>query len=528
MNPFTHHLSRSPSPLLLLARRLALSAFVALSGQACGEDELPSIPGGEEAPNLSPAAPLGGEQPIGGAEAPLAPPAGGEPGSQPPPLTSAGGAQGGAAGGAAGGAGVPPAAGTPGPGTSAGATPSSGGVLECDAVVECVSRCADDSCARECEAQATPAALTTYQALTRCLGSAEETCGGDPSCVEQTCLAPLSACGVTRAGGGAGGGALSCTDLVSCVVGCDPADQQCALACVERGDPFALVSFDALASCLSGAQLSCAEGDDACVEAACARELTDCGYVVSGGGGGGAGGGGGGGVGGGGVGGGGVSGAGTCVELADCVYACAGDLWCEQDCEDSSSAAALDAYSELSLCAYYTSCAYDDEACFERDCALELLACGYELTAGSGGAGTGTGTGTGTGAGGSCLEDLYEQNDALSAAAPLTGDMSGAGLVVSSLTLCGADDDYYAVELCANGDLTATLTFTSSDPDADVDLALYHASDVDPYTISDGVTSTEELTHTAPARPETVYLRAYNYNTDADVSYILTLQLDCP
>jgi hypothetical protein len=99
---------------------------------------------------------------------------------------------------------------------------------------------------------------------------------------------------------------------------------------------------------------------------------------------------------------------------------------------------------------------------------------------------------------------------------------------VSALTLCGADGDYYEVDLCANGDLTATLTFTSSDVDADVDLALYHATDLDPYELSDGVTETEQLTHTAPASPEVVYLHAYNYNTDANASYTLTIQISCP
>lgn len=63
-----------------------------------------------------------------------------------------------------------------------------------------------------------------------------------------------------------------------------------------------------------------------------------------------------------------------------------------------------------------------------------------------------------------CTEDSFEQNDSAAAAAPLTpGTQSG-------LTSCAGDEDFYALALSAQDQLTVNVTFTDAEGDIDVQL----------------------------------------------------------
>ncbi|MEE2644544.1 MAG: hypothetical protein VYD19_06385 [Myxococcota bacterium] len=173
--------------------------------------------------------------------------------------------------------------------------------------------------------------------------------------------------GAGGAGGGPAGGQLGCLELVNCFNTC-AGDQACLESqCIANGTQDGLALLQSLGTCLESA--GCAEGDDACFEAACGAEIQAC--VGNSTGGGGAGGGGGGGAPP-------LINAQTCRELYACLVGCnifeLGEA-CQQSCVSGAAPAASQELQGVLGCFQNSGCAEDDAACFETACGAQQDAC---------------------------------------------------------------------------------------------------------------------------------------------------------
>ncbi len=114
-----------------------------------------------------------------------------------------------------------------------------------------------------------------------------------------------------------------------------------------------------------------------------------------------------------------------------------------------------------------------------------------------------------------CVDDDLEENDALENAAAVP-----AG-VYRGRAICSADDDWYAVDVCAGGVLTVRTRFTHADGDLDLSI---HDADGTRVDISQGVGDEEALRVSAEAAA-TAYVRVYGYQ-GAQNDYDLEITLD--
>ena len=116
-------------------------------------------------------------------------------------------------------------------------------------------------------------------------------------------------------------------------------------------------------------------------------------------------------------------------------------------------------------------------------------------------------------------DDAFEDNDTQQSATVL----AGAG-EYPNLVIVPGDDDWFAVELCADGVLTATIRFV--DADGDLDLSL---TDVDGAVIdfSDGGLDEESVTATARA-PTTAYLRVFGWQEAGNAYAVSVTVQGCP
>jgi len=120
---------------------------------------------------------------------------------------------------------------------------------------------------------------------------------------------------------------------------------------------------------------------------------------------------------------------------------------------------------------------------------------------------------------GTCTPDANEPNDVLAQATPLSMGSRTASLCDTETTY---DTDVYVVTIPAGQELRAKLTFDGSL--SDLDLLLVDANE-DVLTMSDGVTSTEELSYAAQAETQ-VYLVVYGYALEPHaVDYTLEASL---
>jgi len=110
-----------------------------------------------------------------------------------------------------------------------------------------------------------------------------------------------------------------------------------------------------------------------------------------------------------------------------------------------------------------------------------------------------------------CLPDAYEDNDAAPQAATLS---SGS---FPELSICGGDDDYYAIDISPGQTLTATIAFDHDE--GDLDLVLQR--DGDEVDSSMSVSSTETVSDTQGG---SYVIRVYGYN-GAEAEYDLTLSV---
>ena len=128
---------------------------------------------------------------------------------------------------------------------------------------------------------------------------------------------------------------------------------------------------------------------------------------------------------------------------------------------------------------------------------------------------SGVGEGEGEGEGEDPLDDDLEDNDTLETAGEL---LPGE---YTELFVAEGDDDWYAVDACAGGTLTATLTFVHAD--GDLDLAI-HASNGARVAASEGSADEEALSVRAEV-DTTAYVRVYGFFGAAN-TYDLSLVIE--
>lgn len=114
----------------------------------------------------------------------------------------------------------------------------------------------------------------------------------------------------------------------------------------------------------------------------------------------------------------------------------------------------------------------------------------------------------------SCADDGYENNDTLNNAAVLSDGN------YADLAICGAaESDWYAVNVFAGQDFTATISFTHSAGDLDMEIWDGNTQ----VAVSDTTDNVETLSYT-PSTSTTMYVRVYGYN-NAENDYDLEVDL---
>jgi len=164
------------------------------------------------------------------------------------------------------------------------------------------------------------------------------------------------------------------------------------------------------------------------------------------------------------------------------------------DCDSGVCASAATGARCIPSCAGGASCV--EGTCGSRTTAAGGIAqgCG-PVSALCGGPGGGTG---------SCTDDMYEENDTLSAAATAP-DSLGDGQV------CSNDDDYYRITASSGTDITVTIDgFVHSEGDLDLQLRSAAGTILES---SAGVTNSETVTYCLPGAGE-IYARVSGYLGD--------------
>jgi hypothetical protein len=108
-----------------------------------------------------------------------------------------------------------------------------------------------------------------------------------------------------------------------------------------------------------------------------------------------------------------------------------------------------------------------------------------------------------------CTADPGEPNDLPTEATPAPAS--------GQFTLCGFDEDSYAVALTAGQLLDASIEFSPAE--GDLDLQLIHPDGVTPLITSDGVEAREALRWPA-AVTGVHYLRVYSMTSDPHARYL--------
>ena len=258
--------------------------------------------------------------------------------------------------------GADPAPADPAPADPAPADPAPAdpGGIGCAALLDCVTRCADDQCVQQCGAQASEAAIEQYNAIAMC---AEAAGCADWACVEQRCGAQMAACGAPvapapqpeqppEAAAPAGGG---CGALLSCSQRCGPS-RDCLRACAADAAPASVAAYGRLTQC--AAEWDCLTMQ--CVGEACGAELNACtggqpeaapeqpdAQAP-------------------------VQGGLACSEIYICFQSC-GSADCDEACYRRGSAQAQSQVAQLDDCVFESGC--DDMDCVEARCGGPLQAC---------------------------------------------------------------------------------------------------------------------------------------------------------
>jgi hypothetical protein len=164
-----------------------------------------------------------------------------------------------------------------------------------------------------------------------------------------------------RIDSGAGGGDMGredersvaeCTTITQCLTLCS--DEVCREQCLANVSQDALNRLDAFTLCAQANECVVQDGyDQHCLRGHCGDELLACLGVPTGN--------------------------GSCAELFACALRCPqgadGEIEpaCQSACRDATSAEGYEQASALAACAQ--TCPPDDNACYESECAMEILVC---------------------------------------------------------------------------------------------------------------------------------------------------------
>ena len=154
------------------------------------------------------------------------------------------------------------------------------GDLTCVEMNACLSACpegdAGTECSQDCFSEGSVEALKTWDALVNCLDENGyfDCAEGDDECADAAfdlCMDEYYACFH---------GDLDCVDMFICVQSCPSGDQVCVNECFGSGTIEASQTWGLFLDCLdANGYFDCAEGDEACAEAAyeaCDEELMAC------------------------------------------------------------------------------------------------------------------------------------------------------------------------------------------------------------------------------------------------------------
>ncbi len=114
-------------------------------------------------------------------------------------------------------------------------------------------------------------------------------------------------------------------------------------------------------------------------------------------------------------------------------------------------------------------------------------------------------------------DDRFEENDNASQAAPVHPEHH------PDLVIVGGDDDWFAVDVCADGDLRVLLEFVHNDGDVD-----FEVLGPDGERVGGAASGDDNEDRLFEDLPRGRYLvRVYGYDGQANPSYAMTLELDC-
>ena len=120
----------------------------------------------------------------------------------------------------------------------------------CLDILGCMNSCAqsDNACLEACYLAASTNGQARYDAIQNCAVAAgcQETL-----CLAESCAAPIAECNFTESG------TQGCLGILQCFGTCNPATQECLIACIEQGTKAAQAAYMALNLCV---QTYCPQG----------------------------------------------------------------------------------------------------------------------------------------------------------------------------------------------------------------------------------------------------------------------------
>ena len=223
--------------------------------------------------------------------------------------------------------------------------PEGMGVLRCPDFVYCLENCPpmDDECADDCYRSARPEVAGQYASIQRCW----DTCpASDYACRANACRAQAMICYGPQPPGPMG--MSSCTELDTCVEGCNPNNEICIERCYAVASPEGYNEYFGLDACVE--ESDCAAGDRECAQRVCEASWIACFGR-------------------------GPMGNGDCRTLYACAEGCGNDRDCVEACVVAASVEAHADWTVAEGCMRRAGCRMGDAQCIRNHCAAEMEAC---------------------------------------------------------------------------------------------------------------------------------------------------------
>ncbi len=361
-------------------------------------------------------------------------------------------------------------------GQTAGSLPEIG--LSCLEILDCLGNCNSDAmCIDNCLNNGSVEGITALNNLVNCDQS--QNCMTDETCLNQQCSAELLRCetgmvGMEMAGAEMAGAEMAGTEMAGAEMGGSiPPAPVGPLSCTE--------TLDCVELCSSG-DTACTER---CISAASSSAVVALGSLVA------------------------CGESNMCMDSACFTIACASEL---SDCANDGQPMQLDCFIDLDCPLEMPYCSLQGlcvECEYAYDCDLgytcEQNAC-VELNT-------------------DCQNDLYEPNNDQSSAT--SAELTRLIPNQESLVICGLDQDYYEVEVCANGTVESIVRFDNTQVDIDTEFIFLNAFEYE--QISEGVDNVERMSHTNLSNvPQSILLHVYPYDPVSSATYTIELNFTCP